>query len=124
MMTEQDMARKSAGLRGLMQQKLNIRARDLRQALGRAGRRLPRGLRRRGAALVRAETLVQNPKTARQVDVQAVERDFEALRAYLEALDVAEMRKTRALALAAAVAGNLIVVAAGFIVWLWWRGYL
>lgn len=118
------MAAKSRKLRGLMQQKLDVQGRDLRQSFGRAGRRLPRGMRQRAAALIRAEMLAHNPKTARQVDAEAVERDYEALRSYLSALDVAEMRKTRFLSLAGAVAANLIVVAMLFIGWLWWRGYI
>lgn len=124
MITDKDMAVKSRKLRGLMQQKLDVRGRDLRQSLKRAGRRLPRGVRKRGAALMRAEMLAHNPKTARQVDADAVERDYEAVRAYLLSLDVTEMRKTRILSLTGAIVANLIVVAVLFIVWLWWRGYV
>ena len=124
MITDKDMAAKSRKLRGLLQEKLDVQGHDLRQSFGRAGRRLPRALRKRAEALMRAETLARNPRTARQVDAEALERDFEALRAYLVALDVGEMRKARLLSVAAAVAANLIVVAVLFVVWLWWRGYV
>lgn len=124
MITDKDMAAKSRRLRGLMQQKLDVRGSDLRQSLRRAGRRLPRGLRKQGAELVRAEMLAQNPKTARQADAEAVERAYEAMRAHLEALDVVEMRKARLLSLAGAIVANIIAVAVLFIVWLWWRGYV
>ena len=124
MITDKDMAAKSRKLRGLMQQKLDVRGRNLRQSLRRAGRRLPKSVRKRGAALMRAEMLAHNPKTARQVDAEAVERDYEVVRAYLAGLDVVEMRKTRILSVTGAVVANLIVVAVLFVVWLWWRGYV
>ena len=123
-MTDKDMAVKSRKLRGLMQQKLDVRGRDLRQSLKRAGRRLPKSVRKRGAALMRAEMLAHNPKTARQIDVDAVERDYEYVRAHLAAIDVDELRKSRILSVTGAVAANLLVVFVLFIIWLWWRGYV
>ncbi len=124
MITDKDMAVKSRKLRGLMQQKLDVRGRDLRQSLKRAGRRLPKSVRKRGEALTRAEMLAHNPKTARQIDVDAVERDYEYVRAHLAAIDVDELRKSRILSVTGAVAANLLVVVVLFIVWLWWRGYV
>jgi nitrate/nitrite-specific signal transduction histidine kinase len=124
MITDKDMAARSRKLRGLLQQKLGVRGHDLRQSLRRAGRRLPRGVRKQGEALIRAEMLARNPKTARQVDAAAVDAAFGQVRAHLEALDATELRKTRILSLTAAVAANLIAVAVLFIVWLWWGGYV
>jgi hypothetical protein len=124
MISDKDMAAKSRKLRGLMQQKLDVRGRDLRQSLRRAGRRLPRRVRASGAALMRAEMLARNPKTARQVDATEVETAYTHMSAYLEALDVVEMRKARILSVAAAVAANVIAVAVLFVGWLWWRGFV
>ncbi len=118
------MAQKSRALRRLMQEKLGVRSDTLVQALRRAGRRLPRGVRNSAAELVRAESLSKNPKTARQVDVAAVERAFGTVKAHLQAIDVGEARKNRVLGIAGALAVNLLAVAALFIVWLWWRGYV
>lgn len=73
---------------------------------------------------MRAEMLAHNPKTARQVDAEAVERDYEYVRAHLVAIDVDELRKSRILSVTGAVVANLIVVVVLFIVWLWWRGYV
>jgi hypothetical protein len=124
MITDKDMAAKSRTLRGLMQQKLDVRGRDLRQSLRRAGRRLPRAVRKRGAELMRAEMLAHNPKTARQVDVAEVDVAYDYVRDYLESLDVVDMRRGRILSLTSAVVANLILVGLLFIVWLWWRGYV
>jgi len=124
MITDKDMAAKSRKLRGLMQQKLDVRGRDLRQSLRRAGRRLPRRVRKSGAALMRAEMLAHNPKTARQVDLAEVDQAYAVMHAHLSALDVNEMRRTHLLSLAGAVVANMILVAVLFVVWLWWRGYV
>jgi len=124
MITDKDMARKSRKLRGLLQQKLDVRGRDLKQSLRRAGRRLPRGVRKSGAELMRAEMLAHNPKTARQVDEVQVTAAYDHMSGYLEQLNVAEMRKGRILSLTGAIVANLLLVVAMFIVWLWWRGYV
>jgi hypothetical protein len=124
MIPDKDMAAKSHKLRALMKQKLNVSGHNLHQSLRRAGRRLPRGVRKRGAALTRAEMLAHNPKTARQLNAEEVERDCEVVRNYLTALDVSEMRKSRLLSVAGAVVANLLLVAVLFAVWLWWRGYV
>lgn len=124
MITDRDMVQKSRVLRGLLRAKLGVRSATLAQGLRRAGRRLPRGVRAQGAELVRAEMLAKNPKTARQIDPVAVARAFETVKAHLQAIDVVEERKGRALGVAGALAANLIAVAVLFIVWLWWRGYV
>ncbi len=118
------MATKSRKLRGLLQQKLDVRGRDLRQSLRRAGRRLPRTVRKQGDALMRAEILAHNPKTARQVNAAEVDKAYEQMRAYLEAIDVSEIRKTRLLSVTGAIVANLLLVVVLFVVWLWWRGYV
>ncbi|MEP3674812.1 hypothetical protein [Sulfitobacter sp.] len=124
MITDKDMAEKSRKLRGLMQEKLDVRGRDLRQSLRRAGRRLPRRVRKSGAALRRAELMAHNPKTARQVDAVQVDRDYAVLRDHLLQINVGERRKARLLGLAGAVVANLILVAVLFVIWLWWRGFV
>ncbi|MBB3993300.1 hypothetical protein GGR95_000928 [Sulfitobacter undariae] len=124
MITDKDMAAKSRKLRGLMQQKLDVKGRDLRQSLRRAGRRLPKSVRKHGAELMQAEILAHNPKTARQVDSAAVEKSYEIVRSHLAGLDEVEIRKSRILGMTGAVVANLLLVAIMFIVWLWWRGFV
>lgn len=124
MITDKDMAAKSRKLRGLMQQKLDVRGRDLAQSFRRAGRRLPKRVRKHFAALIRAEMLAHNPKTARQVDEVTVEQAYEVVRSYLAALDVVELRKMQILSLSGAIIANLVLVAVLFVGWLWWRGYV
>ncbi|MBD3664314.1 hypothetical protein [Sulfitobacter aestuariivivens] len=124
MFQDQDIHTKAETLRKQLQEKLGVRSRDLSQALKRAGRRLPRRVRGEGQALVRAEKLAANPKLARQLNSAEVDRAYATVAAHLKDIDVADARKGKLLSLAAAVAGNLLIVIAGFLVWLWWRGYV
>ena len=44
--------------------------------------------------------------------------------AHLESIDAVEDRRDRLLGVAGAVAFNLLFVVVGFVVFLWWRGYV
>ena len=124
MMTEKEITAKTKALQRQIQVKLGVRARDLEHALRRAGRRLPRRVRGQGARLVAAQKMAGNPKLTRQMDAQALAQAYDEVSGHLMAIDVADRRKGRLLGLAAAVALNLLIVIAGFLVWLWWRGYV
>ena len=107
-----------------MQAKLGVQGRDLDHALRKAGRRLPGDVRKQGNALARAEFFAQNPKMARRLDAQSVETAFDRVMAHLESIDAVEDRRDRLLGVAGAVAFNLLFVVVGFVVFLWWRGYV
>lgn len=124
MMSDTDMAAKADKVLGLLYEKFGLRARDLRHGVKRAGRRLPRGVRRQAQRLGAAQALARNPRLARQIDAAAVERDYRGVVAYLRGIDVADRRRARILGLAGALAANLIAVAVLFLLWLWWRGYV
>ena len=119
-----DIAGKAAEVQRLLQVKLGVKGRSLEHALNRAGHRLPRGARARGAEIVAAEKLAANPKLARRVDGAALNAAYDGLSAHLGAIDVADRRKGKLLSLAGSVAFNLLVVGVGFLVWLWWRGHV
>lgn len=120
----QDIARGNARLVRLLRKKLGVRARDLRQGVHRAGRRLPRRVRAQGALLAEAERMGEVPKLARQVDWRAVRDAHQVLERHLTDIDVMDRRKGIALGLAGTIAAQLLVVTACFIIWLWWRGYV
>ncbi|MGB3244615.1 MAG: hypothetical protein WBB25_08780 [Sulfitobacter sp.] len=116
--------KRSQSLQQMMQRKLGVKSRSLPQALRRAGRRLPRKLRREGAFLLEAQQLAGNPKLARQINPSRIDHAFDALTAYLDGVSAADLRKGWWLNLAGAIALNILIVLAGFLVWLWWRGYV
>jgi len=103
---------------------MGVKSRSLQQALRRAGRRLPKRLRTQGALIVETGKLAQNPKLARQIDETGVNQAFQALTQHLEAVDLKEQRKVRIMGIAGIVSANLLIVTAGFVWWLWWRGYV
>ena len=124
MIDVRDLTTRTQNLRRAFEAKLGVKSRNLQQALKRAGRRLPRKQRRQGAVLVRAEKLAQNPKLARQIKPEELDQAFDSISAHLGTIDVADRRKGRWLALAGAVAANLLLVIGAFIWWLWWQGYV
>lgn len=119
-----DIAGKAADLQQQLQEKLGIKGRSLEHALSRAGRRLPRRLRARGQEIVAAQKLAAHPKLAPRIDGAAVSAAYDGLSAHLRQIDVADRRKGKALSLAGSIAFNLLVVGVGFLIWLWWRGYV
>lgn len=124
MLDPKDIAAKSLAIRTQLEAKLGVKSRDLSQAMRRAGRRLPRGVRAQVAVLTQAEARAGHPKLARQLDAAAVQAAFGDVTAHLHSIDAADARKGRILGLAGAVAFNLLLVITAFIIWLWWRGYV
>lgn len=119
-----DIAGKAADLQQQLQAKLGVKGRSLEHALNRAGHRLPRSARARGQQIVAAQKLAGNPKLSRRVDGAAFNAAYDGLSAHLGAIDVADRRKGTLLSLAGSIVFNLLVVGVGFLVWLWWRGYV
>ncbi|MGJ8590887.1 MAG: hypothetical protein ACSHXW_22560, partial [Yoonia sp.] len=71
-----------------------------------------------------AEFFAENPKMARRLDGREVRAAFDSVMTHLRGIDVAEARKDRILGVAGSVAFNLLLVAAVFVGFLWWRGYV
>jgi len=124
MLDQKDVQTKVLTVRRELQAKLGVQGRDLAHALRRAGRRLPAGIRKQGAALARAEFFARNPKMARRLDGAEVQIAFKNVMTHLRGINVAEARKDRILGIAGSVAFNLLLVAAVFVGFLWWRGYV
>ncbi|WP_342078542.1 hypothetical protein [Yoonia sp. SS1-5] len=99
-----------AEVRGLMESKMWIKGCDLRHQVRKAGRRLPRKIRRDMRHLIDASRLDANPKLARMVNDDQIKKAHANVVAYLERLDPREAMWTRILNIAASVALALIVV--------------
>ncbi|MDF3415649.1 hypothetical protein HKX54_14345 [Sulfitobacter sp. M57] len=119
-----DIAAKIEVVQALLTRKLGLKRARLEKMLGRAGRQLPKRVQAKARALAEAQRLAEHPKLARQIDGEAVTRDFADVTGYLEAIDVADLRRGRMLGMAGSVVFNLLLVAAAFVLWLWWRGYV
>ncbi len=101
-----------------------VKAKSLDKALRKTGRRLPKRLRDEAGLIVEAQGMGGNPKLMKRVDGVALDVAEAKLSAYLKSIDRAEARKTRLLSIAAAIAFNILLVVAAFIVWMVWTGKL
>ena len=106
----------------LLQQKLGVRGDSLPVALRRAGYRLPRRIRRDGAALVSAAEQSRNPRLARITDGEGLSRAARRIERYLSGLDPVEARARARALLLAEIGFRVAVVIALLIAVLVWQG--
>ncbi|HRO15228.1 MAG TPA: hypothetical protein PLL33_09335 [Paracoccus sp. (in: a-proteobacteria)] len=114
---EQLMAARFGGLR-------RGRQADLATMVRRRGGALPRRQRKAAQVLARAQAQAAMPRVARQMDTAAARRAHAELVRYLRPLGGAARWRGRALDLAAAVLFGLMLLGAGVLWVLVWRGYL
>lgn len=124
MMTAEWLQTHSASLADLFEKKLKIRGNGLEAKLRRAGRRLPRNVRREAERLVAAERYAGHPRLMMQLDMAQLQAAHARCERYAKGVDLTRRRKDRALNIAAAIAFNLLVVSAAFIWYLTWAGHL
>ena len=105
-----------------LKEKLGLRGKTLEQCLKRAGRLLPKHLRREGEAICRAQHQAANPKLARQIDQAALDRSFAMFRHYLKDIDPSERRKDKIINFLGVLVFNLVVIAALYLLFLLWQG--
>lgn len=108
----------------LIEARLRVKAHTLEKALSRAGRLLPKWAQREGSYLVHAQHYMGHPKLRLMIDEAKVKRAHAALVAHLKTIDPSERRMTRILGILGVVSFNLILVIAGLIGYLMWRGYV
>lgn len=123
-MTEVDLKKENAGLAALMREKLGVGGRDLSAGQKRAGRMLPRWVRRDLTFLREQETMSGHPRLQAQVDTRRVRKVENRVRDYLGDIDPAERRKDRFLGIAAVVAFNFLLLAGLVIGFLAWKGVI
>ena len=108
----------------LMEERLGIGGDGFEAKFARAGRRLPRKLRREGAALVEAQALAAHPKLARRVDLRRLRKAARLFERYLERIDAKERRVTRWVNWLAGTALSILIVFALAVAVLAWRGLI
>lgn len=116
--------RKNTALAKLAGEKFSFEPSDLRQAMRRVGRRLPKKAHRMAQVLIDAENRAGHPKIRLQINTVSLESAYEELRGALESVDPADRRKGLVLSTLAMVSVNVIAVFTLLIVVLVWRGYL
>lgn len=111
-----------AEVRQLMDERLRLHGRSLEAQVRKAGRIVPRGLRREAQYLVHVEMLAQNPKLLRMIDPVKAARAHAALVAWLSGISRNEIVKTRLTSIGAVIALNLLLIGGAIVALLVWRG--
>lgn len=109
-------------LQRLLSERLRVRGRDLGQQLDRAGRLLPRAVRREARYLADSARIAPNPKLAKMIDAARADRAFEAVKAHLEGIDPKARARARLLNWLAVLGFNVLLIAGLVIWWLWATG--
>ncbi len=104
--------------------RLGARGKTLARSLRRAGRSLPKHARQAGGRLVQMQAMVAHPRLRRLVTRGQVDAALADLSAPLNVINVKERRKDRLLGITASVVFSLMVLGAGIIVFMRWRGLL
>lgn len=107
-----------------MQDRMSVGGKGLAAKLRRAGRLLPRDVRRQALFLAEAEKLVQNPKLIKMIDPAKVQAAHRICLGYLDGLNPGERRKRMLLSMVTSTAFAILVVAGLYIAVLVWRGFL
>lgn len=111
-------------LADLIEKKLGVRGHGLETKLRRAGRAMPKFVRKQADKIVEAAQLSANPKLMRRVDAAGIEQAYRSCERWLNTVDRSERRKDRILRFLAVNAFNLLAVSAAFIAYLVWSGHL
>ncbi|WP_439154248.1 hypothetical protein [Yoonia sp.] len=115
---------KIAEISTLMRSQLRIRGRDLHVQYRRAGRLLPRAVRRDILYLLDTSALGDNPKLARMINHDKISRAHRNIVDYLQGLDPKAQMWTRILNITASIAFALIVAFAVTLFVLVQRGFI
>ena len=120
-MTPQQQAQEIADLIGA---RLGISGQDLDTKVKKAGRLLPRRIRRDAESLAQAAALSDHPKLMRMVDPTAQKQAYRDCKRFLEQIDGSERFVRYTLGLVTANAFNFLTVSAALVAVMVWRGYL
>ncbi|NND22926.1 MAG: hypothetical protein HKO14_12615 [Silicimonas sp.] len=106
-----------------MAAQLRVRGDGLADVTEKAGRKLPRHLRRDAHVMIEAATMADHPKLARLVDEKQFRRAEKRLNRYLDRLNPAAERRGEILDLIAKIAFVFVTVVLAVFFFLLWRGY-
>jgi len=109
---------------GLMEERLKIGGAGLGAKLQRGGRKLPRKIRAQAQYLADMAELSGHPKIEMMMDHEKVAQAYDACIRYLNPLGARDRMTGALLGVGGSIALALLVVGAGLIAVLVWRGFL
>ncbi len=101
---------------------LGVSGKTLQAKLRRAGRLLPKHVRKDADLIVQAQPLADNPKLMKQVNLPRLEAAERRVLAYLRQIDPADRRWGKFLGVMGGLSFNILAAIALFIGVLVWRG--
>lgn len=113
-----------AELREAMAEKLRVRGRSLEAQVRKAGRRLPKRVRRDATYLAQSVTLADNPKLARMIDLPRAARAHRNVLDHLDTVNIGAERRLAALGVLASIAFALLFTAILVLIVLVQRGFV
>ncbi len=123
-MTREDVTALCSELSELLGDRLGVGGTTLARRLDRAGRLLPRFVRRAGRDLVDAQARMANPKLMKQIDAAALRKSHHICRSYLLGIDRERLRANRLADLWGSIGLNILFVLILLITVLVWRGFV
>ncbi|MCH2094534.1 MAG: hypothetical protein MK160_05380 [Rhodobacteraceae bacterium] len=125
MIDASEIDRKVALLETLLGQKFGASRGSLTARVRKAGRRLPRWVRRDVLRVAEAQSALQGPpKLAVRVDLPRVDRAFRNAERWLKAVDAADRRRGAILGMLGALVFNILVLGVLLVIVLIWRGFV
>ncbi len=119
-----DVKDQANGLAEYMASQLRVKGDTLADVTAKAGRRLPKHLRREAEKISAAETLTQHPRLERLVDEKALLRSERKLRKFLDRQDPKAVRRGEVLDFLAKIGFVVFVIAVVLFYLLTTSGYL
>lgn len=108
----------------LLASQLRARGASLSVQVRKAGRRLPRKIRKDAQTVVDASVMAENPKLARMIDEDAMTQAAQNVIDHLKAIDPFDRLKGRVLGILGAIAAVLLITFAIFVCVLVQRGLI
>jgi len=119
-----DIEQKAEDIFDALGRKLRLRGKTLAVRVKKAGRLLPRRLRRDLAYMSEALEVAGNPRLARQVDLKRIERTHRYALSWLRDVDPSAQARDLAWETAWRVSLAVLVVGGGLLAVLAWRGFV
>lgn len=108
---------------GLLEERMNLRGRNLATKVRRAGRTLPRKVRNGATILAEAAEKSKNPKLLGQIDMGEVTDAYDACVRHLVTIDPAGRRRDLLAGMVGSVGFGILALFLGIVMLLAWRGY-
>lgn len=108
----------------LFEERMRIKAATLERQVYKAGRRLPRRVRKAARKLIEMNAVADHPKLSRMIDEQQFHKSARIVADHLEAIDPRDVALGRFLAFLGKISAVLILVFIGVVWYLWSTGQI